>query len=397
MKDRALSNTRVVDLTHSAAGAYCTKLMAGFGAQVIKIEPPEKGDRLRSLPPFFRNRDGMEISVPFLWLNTGKMSVALHMENDEGVEITKKLIQKADVLVESFSPGVMEKLGLGYETLAAENPCLLMISISDFGQTGPYRNFNADETQMQALSGMMYLTGDPEKPPLAAGPALCEYSAGLHAYVACLIGLYQKETDGRGQHVDVSKMECGLENIEIALTGYLQSEAMAVRKAHPGVPWDLYECEDGYAAVIAMPARHWHRAAGIFDEPRLFEKEYEHILDRIKHRKVYENILKSRLKIQKKEELFRAGQSRGLAFGYLAGLGEAMDCAQHRERKFFMEIDHPEAGRHKYCGAPFIMSQTPWLQERAPLLGEHNSEIMGGILGYSPERIDRLRKEGVLG
>jgi crotonobetainyl-CoA:carnitine CoA-transferase CaiB-like acyl-CoA transferase len=396
MEKQALENLRVIDLTEYISGPYCTKLLSGFGAEVIKLELPKTGDGLRGLGPFFKNQEGVETSIPFLWLNTGKMGMTLNLETEEGVKIAKELIHRADVLVEAFSPGVMAKLGLGYETLKENNPQLVMISISDFGQTGPYKSFKAEEIQMQALSGMMYLTGDPDRPPLASGPALCQYTAGLHAYVATLLALFQKRAGGGGQHVDVSKMECCLENIEVALTGYLQAETKARRKPHLGVPWDLYPCDDGYAAIIGMPARHWHRAAEIFEEPRLFDKQYDHLLDRIKHRHEYEEILENRLKTKKKEEVFRAGQSQGLAFGYLASLQEAFQSPQHKERQFFMETDHPEVGMHNYCGAPFKMSETPWQQERAPLLGEHNDRILRGILKYSQERLDRLRREGVI-
>jgi crotonobetainyl-CoA:carnitine CoA-transferase CaiB-like acyl-CoA transferase len=396
MIKKALEKLRVIDLTEYISGPYCTKLLSGFGADVIKLERPGTGDGLRNVGPFFGNQKGAETSIPFLWLNTGKMSMTVSLEMEEGIEILRELIHRADVLVEAFPPGVMAELGLGYEALEEKNPELVMISISEFGQTGPYRSYKAEEIQIQALSGMMYLTGESEKPPLASGPALCQYTTGLHAYVATLLALFQKRAGHGGQHVDVSKMECSLENIEIALTGYLQTQTKAARKAHQGVPWDLYPCNDGYAAIIAMPARHWHRAAEIFEEPRLFNKKYEHILHRIKYRHEYEEILKSRLKTRKKEEVFRAGQSRGLAFGYLASLEEALQSPQHRERQFFEAIDHPEVGRHRYCGAPFRMSETPWQQERAPLLGEHNDRILSGILGYSQKRLDRLRGEGVI-
>jgi crotonobetainyl-CoA:carnitine CoA-transferase CaiB-like acyl-CoA transferase len=396
MSKKALEDLKVIDLTEHISGPYCTKLLSGFGAEVIKLERPKTGDGLRHVGPFFRNQEGVETSIPFLWLNTGKMGMTLNLETEEGVKIAKGLVQRADVLVEAFPPGLMAELGLGYETLVESNPDLVMISISDFGQTGPYNRFKAEEMELQALSGMMYLTGDPERAPLTSGPALCQYTAGLHAYVGGLLALLQKRAGGGGQHLDVSKMECGLENIEIALTTYLQTETKARRKAHLGVPWDLYPVGDGYAAIIAMPARHWHRAVEVFEEPRLFDKHYEHILDRIKHRREYEEILRESLKTQMKEEIFRAGQSRGLAFGYLASLQEAFESPQLKERQFFSEIDHPEVGRHKYSGAPFKMSETPWQQARAPLLGEHNDRILTGILEYSQETIDRLRKEGVI-
>jgi crotonobetainyl-CoA:carnitine CoA-transferase CaiB-like acyl-CoA transferase len=396
MEKEALKNLRVFDLTEGIAGPYCTKLLSGFGAEVIKIERPDCGDISRTSGPFCSGRKEKEASVPFLWLNTGKMSVTLNLERGEGIAIAKRLAQRADILVESFPPGVISSSDMGYETLANLNPGLVMASITNFGQDGPYKNYEAEEIQLQALCGMMYLTGDPEKAPLVSGPALCQYSAGLHAYTAILMALFQRNLSGQGQYLDISIMECGLENIEIALTNYLQLGRKANRGPHLGVPWDLYPCKDGYGLVISMPARHWQRAAEFLDEPELFDKRYLHILDRIEHRQDYESLLKVHLKGHQKEALFHNGQSHGLAFGYLASLSEVLESPQHEQRKFFVKLDHPCTGNQDYCGPPFRMSKTPWRMTRAPLLGEHNEAVLGKILGYPKEDIERLGAEGVI-
>jgi len=396
MKEKALSNLRIIDLTHSVAGPYCTKLMVGFGAEVIKIERPETGDGMRRLGPFYKNHEGLETSIPFLWLNTGKKSITLNMKTVKGTEILKQLIKNADVLIENFSPGVMHSLGLSYETLRDFNPRLVMTSISNFGQTGPYRDYKAEEIEMQALSGIMYMTGDPEKEPLASGPALCQYTAGKHAYIATLMALFQRGQTGQGQYVDISIQESGFEHIEITLSYNLQKGKQAKRGEHLFVPWDMYKCQDGYATIIAMPSRHWHRASEIFEDTMLFDKKYLHVLDRIKYRSEYEELLKSRVKTQKKKELFHAGQTRQLAFGYVADLDDVIESPQHKAREFFTEIDHPSVGKHKYCDAPFQMSRTPWQSYRAPLLGEHNQEIYTGVFGYSQQEIKQLSETGII-
>ncbi|MCG2811452.1 MAG: CoA transferase [Candidatus Aminicenantes bacterium] len=377
MTNKALSHIRVIDLTEGIAGPYCTKLLSGYGAEVIKIEDPKTGDMMRGGGPFFKNGEGLETSIPFLWLNTGKKSVTLDLKTEKGPEILKQLVKDADVLMESFSPGVMSGLGLGYEVFREINPRLIMTSISNFGQTGPYKDYQAEEIELNALSGGMYVTGDPEKAPLASGPALYQYTAGQHAFVATLMAVYRRGLDGEGQHVDVSIQESGLEHIEITLSYCLQQGKNARRGGHLFVPWDAYECRDGYAVVIAMPYRHWHRAAEVFSDHRLFAKKYDHILDRMKHRREYEEILRPCVKALGKKYLFYQGQSRGLAFAYVAGLDEVLESPQHKDRIFFEEMDHPAVGRHKYCGAPFRMSETPWQSARAPLLGEHNQDVFG--------------------
>jgi len=391
----ALGELKVIDLSHHIAGPYCTKLMAGFGAKVIKVEPPT-GDPMRRVGPFHKDVEEAETSLPFQWLNTGKESITLNLELPRGVEILKGLVKDADVLVESFAPSVMASLGLDYETLGELNPRLVMTSISTFGRSGPYRDYEADEMQVQALSGMMQVTGDPQRPPLRTGPAVVQYSGGLHAYAGTLMALLQRGASGRGQHVDVALLDCGLENIEIMLSNYLQLERPARRGPGVMVPWGLYPCRDGYAVVLAMPQRHWRGAAEIFEDPRLFEDRFAHLLDRIKHRTEYEQMLEPCVRAHSREELFEAGQAHKLAFGYLASTDEAIELPPLQPRGFFEETDHPVTGRSRQCGAPFRMSATPWRTDRAPLLGEHNDRVYGDHLHLDDHAIGQMWGEGVI-
>ncbi len=398
MTEGALSGLRVIDLTHYIAGPYCTKLMAGFGAEVIKVELPGRGDMTRSMGPFYKAEAGIERSIPFLWLNTGKKSITLNIKSSKGREILKDIIREADVLVENFSPSFLPSLNLDYETLRELNPRLVMTSISNFGQTGPYRNYEAEEIVEYALSGGMYLTGDPAKAPLNAGPAVTQYTAGLNAYVGTLMALFRRGNNGMGAHVDVSIQESALDNIEISLVNYLHLGVLAKRTndRHSMVPWELYPCSDGEVAVISAPIRYWHRAAEVLDEPALFDKKYRHCMDRRKYREEYEALLKKCLKKYRKKELSRAGQEKKLAFGYLADFDDVLESPQLRSRKFFEEVTHPVTGSHRYCGAPYKMSKTPWRHARAPLLGEHNFTVYGKMLGLSMEELEQLKKEGVI-
>lgn len=392
----ALCGLRVIDLTQDIAGPYSTKLMAGFGAEVIKVEPPKEGDRMRGLGPFVENREGPERSIPFLWLNTGKKGIALDLEKQEGVEILKGLVERADVLVESFQPGFLEDLDLGYEEMKESNRGLIFTSITGFGQMGPYKDFEAEEIALQAMSGIMYMTGDPGMPPLKAGPSLCKYTAGQHAYIATMMALFQRAGDGEGQYVEVSMQESALEHVEIGLSYNLQRGTNGKRGGHLFVPWDTYECTDGYATVIAMPARHWRRASEMFNDGALFDSKYDHMPDRMKHREEYEEILRSYVTPHGKRELFDNGQERGLAFGFVASVAEAAELSQHEARGFFVEDSHPVVGDLKYCGAPFRMSETAWLSGRAPMLGEHNDSVYSEILGYDSDRISDLRERGII-
>jgi crotonobetainyl-CoA:carnitine CoA-transferase CaiB-like acyl-CoA transferase len=243
----------------------------------------------------------------------------------------------------------------------------------------------AEEIVLQGCSGIMHMTGESDKSPLAAGPALCQYAAGQHAYVAILLALYRRERSGKGEYIDISMLESALEYIEITLSYALQSGTNGRRGGHRFIPWDTYDCADGYATVIGMPARHWHRAAALFDDPRLFAERFDSIRARIANRQEYDSILKDCVLKHQKRELFHAGQALQLAFGYIADIDEVMASPQHAGRGFLTDIDHPATGVLRYCDAPFKMSATPWRTERAPLLGEHTDEVLGSLRSPSAD------------
>ncbi|MCB2180477.1 MAG: CoA transferase [Desulfobulbaceae bacterium] len=396
MEKKALHNFLVIDVSENRAGAYCGKLLAGYGAEVIKVEPSCGTSPLREGGPFCHDRKDPETSIPFLWLNTGKKSITLDFENHDGMGVLKQLIRKADVLLVDLGPGKERELGLTYDVLQEINPRLVVCSLSSFGSKGPYLDYVAEEIQIQALSGMMSMTGETDREPLAAGPSICHYTAGLHAYTGVLMALYQRNEDGVGQQVEISMLESSLENIEIALTTYLHTGKVSKRGPHPGVPWRSFECRDGYCVVIAMPARNWSKSADIFDDPFLFQEEYKHILGRIADRLTYEEALQAQVIKFEKEELFRAGQEKGLAFGMVVNLAEAAELQQHRDRNFFTSIDHPASGNLPYCGTPFKMSQSPWIASRAPLMGEHNNTVYEEKLELSRAEIVDLQQRGIV-
>ena len=379
MTDVPLRDLKVLDLSHHIAGPYCTKLLAGFGAEVIKIERPETGDPLRGIGPFQGETPDLERSIPFLWLNTGKKSVTLDLKSTTGRAIVGKLVAWADVLVENFAPGVMARLGLDYQTLRSFNPRLVVTSISNFGQTGPYRDYQAEEITLYAMSGQMNATGDPDREPLVPGVAINQYTAGLHAYIGTLAAIRQREQTGTGQQVEISIHEGGVDNIEIALVNFLHEGVRSRRSKHIMVPWRNFPCKDGFATVICAPFRNWVKGAQLFEAPELLVEKYHHVRGRHLERERVESLIQPWLTTRSREDIFHAGQAQGLAFGYLASLAEAMVLPQHLARNFFVETDDGRGGRYRYAGAPFKLSATPWLQKRAPLLGEHNDEVLAGI------------------
>jgi crotonobetainyl-CoA:carnitine CoA-transferase CaiB-like acyl-CoA transferase len=376
-KYKALGNIRVIDFTHRVAGPYCTKLLAGFGAQVIKIEPPVRGDPERAAQPLASNAATASDSISFLWLNTGKKSVTLDLKTSTGRSAALALIQGADVVIENFSPGVMRRLGLDYDALKVINPGLIMVSISNFGQSGPYRDFKAEEIQLNAISGIMDSTGSPKREPLSSGPRLNQYTAGLHAYLATVTALEQRQSSAssRGQYIDLSIMESSMEQIENRIHAYLSNGTIAKRGPHPFVPWGNFSSRDGFVTIIGAPFRHWPSGVKIFGDEWLAREELFHVRDRIEQRELINQHVQAWAEKMHKREVFELGQANGMSFGYVDDLDGAINSSQHSARQFFAGIDHPATGKQLYCDAPFKMSVTPWSTGRAPAVGEHNDSL----------------------
>ncbi len=394
-----LAHLTVLDLTWHVAGPYCTRLFAGFGARVIKVERPRSGDPLRAVGPFAGDEPGPERSLPFHWVNAGKQSLTLDLKQREGVAIVEALLARADVLVESFAPGVLDRLGLDPARLRRVNPRAVVTSVTSFGSTGPYRDYRATEAVLYAMAGGMVMTGDRERPPLGAGPSIAQYTAGMHAYLGTLLALYRRGAAGSGERVEVSAHESALENVEIALAEALHGGHPARRAgdAHTMVPWQSYPCRDGHAAVIGGPVRRWLAATDLFGEPRLGEEPFRHMAGRIKHRREFEALIAPWLARQGKRDVYHAGQKRGLAWGYLATLEEAAASPQHAARGFFAPgSPHPVVGAPAQAGPPFMLGPGTWRTGRAPLLGEHTDAILTGDLGHGSAIVADLRARGIV-
>jgi len=377
-KQAALSSLRVLDLSQGITGPYCTKLLAGFGAEVIKIEPPD-GDYLRHRGPFAGKQPGVERSLSFAWLNTGKKSLVLDLYNKpEDIGEFKRMVAHADVVIEDFGYGAMSKLGLDYMALSKINPRLVITSISNFGQLGPYKDYKAEEITLYAMSGLMNSTGDDAREPLCGGPAISQQSAGMKAYIATLMAVFRARKSGTGDWVDLSIQEAALDNFEIGVAEYLQTGNVGKRRndEHPLVPWRIFPCKDGYAAIMGGPIRNWLTAVKVFEEPGLLEDKYAHMEGRIKYRDDIRNLMQPWLSRNNKKDIYHIGQKMGLAWGYLATAEDVLESPQSKARDFFVDVDHPDIGTHTMVGGPFQPSRTPWQQMRAPRLGEHTDEVL---------------------
>ena len=401
--DAALSDVNVLDLSQGVSGGYCTKLLGDLGASVIKIEPPSVGDPIRRTGPFLNDVPNLETSAPFLYLNTGKQSITLDLETLTGQRILKELVKDADVLVENFKPGIIAKLGLDYPALERVNPGLIMASISYFGQSGPYRDYQGCELVAYAVSGYMYLTGDEDKEPLKAGGSQSEYQAGLSAAMAIVAALTHKDFTGEGQYIDLSAIEALNSALDgIAFYTMLERRGYMPRRAgtrlsnpdpHSAYPSNLLPCKDGWVHVHSSPS-YPEGLAFLTGNPQLAAPE---VMEAMRgHADEIDQMLMEWLKDYTREEVQTLAQEIRVPFTMVQSIAEVLEDTQNDAREFFVEIDHPLAGKLKYPRSVFSTPDSPWQPGRAPLLGEHNQEIFCGRLGYSKEDLVRLRALNVI-
>jgi len=400
MAEGALAGYRVLDVTHYVAGPYLTRLLAGLGAEVIKVEKPNEGDGARRLGPFSGGDPDIEKSIPFLYFNTGKKSITLNLKSKSGIQIFKELVKNVDIVTENFEPRVMPSLGLDYKTLSQIHPKIVMTSISNFGQNGPYRDYKATEIIEYAMSGLMNITGEPDCPPLKLGLDITPIVAGQNALVPSIAVLYSREFTGEGQHIDISIMEysAGLLEFQIPMTVQIDYVPKRIGRANEkGHPWGAFPCRNGWVAIAAGRDR-FDYVADMMGVPELHDPKFRTPYQRIQNRDELDALMLPWLLEHDKEEIFHliGGNMPATAAGMALNTEEIVNCPQLSHFDFFQEIEHPVAGKALYPGRPFLLSKTPWQMTRAPLLGEHNKDIYGSLLGYSEEKMDELANEGVI-
>jgi crotonobetainyl-CoA:carnitine CoA-transferase CaiB-like acyl-CoA transferase len=406
MLEQALSGVKVLDLSWHITGPYCTKLLADYGADVIKVERPGKGDPTRTMGPFFKDDPNPEKSGPFLHLNTNKKGITLNLKSATGKKILKQLAADADILVESFRPHVMPSLGLDYQTLEKINPRLVMVSISSFGQTGSYRDFKASEIVEYAMGGEMYSTGIAGREPLKLGGNVIQYQAGTVGAVATMGALYAAEDQGTGQYVDISIMETQAGSADrriMYILSYIMAGVITTRWPPPReavrmliMPQGVYPCADGFVNTLSLP-QWWPRYIEALGMPELKDDPRFQNIYSAEAGMEFDAIWYSWLADHTKEELFEIFLKSKIASAPVNSPEDLLKNAQLKAREYFVEVDHPETGKVTYPGAPFQMSETSWkIRQPAPLLGQHNEEIYCGLLGYTKQELVKFREGGII-
>lgn len=396
-EDFPLSRIVVLDLTQIYNGPYATFLMALAGADIIKIEPAG-GENLRS------RGDLGGVTYPFAMLNANKKPVTLNLKAEAGKALFREMVAKADIVVENFAPGVMDRLGIGAAALQAINPRLIYGSSSGYGSDGPYRTYPAMDLVMQAMCGVMSATGFPDQPPVKAGAALCDFFAGVHLFSALMLALYDRTRSGRGRVVEVSMQDATFFSLA-SNYGMLHARGDAAPERtgnrHGGlgvVPYNAYRTRDGYVVVNAPSDRQWQAILEVIDRTDLADdSRLKTRTARVLNVELVDELLESWTSGRARDEVAAAMLARAVSCAPVRTLREAMNDPNMLARGSLQPVDHPELGRVNLPHTPLGMPGLP----RLPLVpslpvGAMNDEIYGRWLGRSREEIARLRRDGVI-
>jgi crotonobetainyl-CoA:carnitine CoA-transferase CaiB-like acyl-CoA transferase len=396
--DLPLAGVTVIDLGQIYQGPYATLLMAKAGARVIKVEPR------RGEPARLRAQVGMSATFPFAMLNSNKSGVSLDLKHPDGTALLKRMVAKADVLLENFAPGVMDRLGLGWDVLRGINPRLIYASGTGYGLDGPDRDNLAMDLTVQAASGIMSITGFPDGPPVKAGPAIVDFMSGIHLYAAVMTALYDRAVTGRGRLVEVAMQEAVYPALASNLSFlYNRKGEMPPRTGnrHGGLaisPYNVYATSDGHIAIITVTEDHWQNiltAIGrtdLQDDPRFASNAL-----RVKHMADVDAIVEGWSRTVPRDEAIAILKRHRVPSAPVRNLKEVMGDRHMHERGMLEEIDHPELGRITVPTSPLRFHGADKVETTpSPRVGQHNDDVYGGWLGLGPDEIEALRNSGAI-
>jgi formyl-CoA transferase len=395
----ALSGIRVIDMTHNQAGPACAQMLAFLGADVIKLEEPKGGDVARTVHADKKNSD----SLFFLLFNANKRSLTLNLKSERGKKLFKEVVAQSDVLLENFSPGAMDRLGLGWEVLRDLNPRLIYATIKGFGTYGPHAHFKSYEPVAQAMGGAMSVTGFPENPPTIVLPAIGDSGTGMHMAIGILAALQQRHATGRGQHVEVAMQDAVVNLIRVSLRDHQRAGRPMPRSGNQlghTVPGTTYPCAPGgpndYVIILAQP-QMWRAMTEVMGQPELADDPRFASADaRWENRAVLDAIVEEWTRQHSKHEVMTLLGDAGVPAGACQDTGEVLADPHLKAREMIVDIDYPTRGTYQTVGCPVKMSDSPATVTRPPLLGEHTAELLSALCGVDPDEVARLRAEGVV-
>ena len=394
----ALAGIRVIDLTNNQAGPSCGQMLAWLGAEVIKVEEPEKGDIARTSLSDRPDAD----SLFFLTFNANKRSLTLNLKSEQGKAVFRKLIKTGDVLLENFGPGVLARLGFDYDTLKSLNPRLVSASIKGFGTYGPYSHYKSYEPIAQAMGGSMSVTGFPDSPPTVTWACIGDSGTGMHCTIGILAALMQRNTTGEGQQVEVSMQDAVVNLIRVSLRDHQRTGKVVERNGNqlgPFVPATTYRCHPGgpndYVFIIAQQ-QMWHPLLRAMERTDLIgDPRYEALQARVERMDEVNAIIEDWTSQRSKHEVMRILADAGVPCGACQDTGEVLSDPHLKARDMIVEVEHPVRGKYLTAGNPIKLSASSVPITTSPLLGEHNAELLAE-LGYTEADITSLKDEGAI-
>ena len=392
----ALNNIKVVDLTRTLAGPFCTMMLGDMGADIVKIEEPEHGDETRGWTPFWNGE-----STQFVSFNRNKRSLSVNLKEPEGINIVQSLARDADVMIESFRAGALERMGLGYDTIKDLNPDIIYCSISGYGRTGPMANKPGYDLLIQAYSGLMNLTGDPDGMPMRVGFSLVDLFTGMMAYGSIMTALYHREQTGQGQWVEAALLDGQVAALSYHAAAYLatQNEPQRMGSGHPSlVPYQSFPAADGFFIVGVANQGLWQRFCNALERPDLLEDpRFITNDDRVAHRAECIETLSEIFRTRPVAHWVEIISDAGVPCGPINRVSEVVQDPQVLARSMMVDIPHPKVPGLRVTGSPLKLSETPpSVRHHPPLLGQHNEEVLLE-LGYDAPEIAHLLEKGVIG
>lgn len=393
----ALDGIKVLDLSRILAGPYGTQILADHGAEVWKVEIPLKGDDTRAFGPPFQNGE----SAYFLSVNRNKRSLTVNMKHPDGIALVKELAAKADVLVENFRPGALDRLGLDFESAIKLNSRLVYCSVSGFGQTGPWSDKPGYDLAMQGMGGIMSLTGETDGPPMKVGTSIADIVSGIYAAQGILLALLARTRTGRGQRVDISMLDGQISLLTYQAGIFFAEGKSPTRKGnqHPTIcPYETFRTSDGYLNLAVGNDKLWLVFCDLVARADLkADARFTTNPQRVAARNELFPILTAIFATKTTAEWIIALENAGVPAGPILTVQETLELQQTKAREMVIEMDHPKAGPIKLTGIPIKLSDTPpAARTPPPTLGQHTDEVLRDVLGYSGEKIATLRAAGVL-
>ena len=395
-----LDDIRVLDLTHFVNGPYATLLLSYMGAQVTKVESPKWGDGMR--PGYRRSRE-QPVGLAFALMNSNKRSITLNLKSDEGRELFKRMARNADVVVENYEAGTMDRMGLGYDVLKQVNPRIIYASSTGYGQSGPNRNLPAFDPIVQAMTGVMALTGRPEDPPLKAGVIMSDVLGATHLCAGILGAIRQRDRTGAGMMVEISMQEATLPTLLSHISAYYGMGIRQLREGNRGsggvvTPANAYPASDGWVMILAADNQRWHKLCSVMGKPEVADDpRFVKLSGRSHHRDEIDRIIGEWTRTKTRRQLMDELSANNVICGIVKELPEVMTDPHMLERGALQQMDHPQLGPITIFSSPLRLNgEAAVPRSPSPLLGADNESVYGGELGLSRDELASLRERKII-